>query len=218
MPRKPKDQRTSAGDAMKTWSRGSTDFGKFERALGAALNHRHRSAIEFSLALAVRGKSKQATGSLLQTTRASLIDVAETAELLSNKILLSLKRGHARQLHRFLLNGRRKLDLQRVVGDMLEIAVTVDVLVRAGPPAPTNQPKGRRKSNADWNVLVQELAEVFEKVCKKKAGISFATGRPTGKFYDFVVAVFTEIPAAIRPSDTALGTLIKRVLKARKAA
>jgi len=216
MARKPKGLPPDAGNAMALWSRTSTDFSEIERALGASLDGDHRAAIEFSIAVALQGMSKKRAGNSSNKTSESLSDVAETAILLSNKIVLSLNRGHARQLHRFLLSGRRKWDLRQIAENLLELAHAADAQVRRQPPKPART--GRPRSNDDWGVLVRDLANVFLKVRGKNPGISFATGRASGNFHDFVQAIFAEIPRAIRPSETALGPLIKRALKARKAA
>jgi hypothetical protein len=94
---------------------------------------------------------------------------------------------------------------------------------KATRPRPLAKRPGRRKENADWEVLVEHLMAVYENATSRKATVSSAYEKirtaeaiaPGGAFIRFASSLFKQIPNEIRPALTALPTLTKRVSRQR---
>ncbi len=219
MPRKPKGRQQEKAETIKCWFRESVNFDEIEKALRAEMNQDDRADLESSMAFAVEGERRRLFGTSPEDIRKFLSRIAECASSLADQIAPSPERGHGQAFQRFLLpaivRDGNKLDLPAIAENLRGMARAAQAevkrqprrLKRAGPP----------RKNDDWNLLIQDLADVFERIHDKQPGISFSTGEATGKFYCFARAVFAEIPKSIRPTNTALGPLIKEALKLRKA-
>ena len=120
------------------------------------------------------------------------------------------------------LSEDQRADLELALGFAIEGRRT-QPLPHSMAPAGRLRPRrrGRPKSNAAWEVLIDRLIEEFENTTHRKATVSSSyerirTGNAVaqgGAFTSFVSSFFEQLPKEMRPALSALPALAKRRLR-----